>query len=336
MSALKNLKTALDELLGSPARITAAHLEVLAPLLDRATVIGIIDDVLSDAAAFEVIANRSYTHSLGFRKITLLEPEVELAGGRKGGLYQVRLHIWQPGDENTVPLVESKHEHSFDFISRVLIGEMENQCYTMHDLDDDDRALLQRLLARLDKLEREERVEANRLIEALEAERLAGFGSDQAANEAIVCDRERFCKLLEVEAGELNRLVGLAGRYEYDVKASVFGGKYVHSLTRRVKLDPHGILKLRPGDLYHHGHDYVHRLYMAAQKANATIIVTTPVFQGANGASFQHPTWFAGDDVSYERRMYTQDELRAVMTAFRAQLALAPVADGRLLDVAAI
>lgn len=334
MDALKTLEAALNELLGLPPHITREHLELVEPLLSRESTIRLIDAVLADSSALATIAARSYTHTLGFRKITLLEPVFDLPGGGKA-TYQVRLHIWQPDSEITVPLVESKHEHSFDFISRLLLGEMENQCYTMHELTEPEQRLLNRLHARLQELGVDDRKEANRGVEVLEALRMAALGSQQASLEGLTVDRSRTCQLLSVTDGELDVLVGLHGRFQYDAAASTFGGNYVHKMTGSVKLRPHGVLKLVAGDLYHHAHQFIHRLYMRAQKQNATLIVATPVMQDLPGASFQHPTWFSGENVGYARKMYKPDELAAVLRRFRAELeTLTYNGNGRVLDVA--
>ncbi len=334
MDALKVLESSLNGLLGLPPHIVRAHLESVAPLLSGEATIRLIDAVTADDAALAVIAARSYTHTLGFRKITLLEPVFDLPGGGKAS-YQVRLHIWQPDSDITVPLVESKHEHSFDFISRVLLGEMENQCYTMHELTEPEQALLARLCTRVEELGTDDRREANRGVEVLEALRMAARGSNQAAEEKLSVDRTRMRELLAVSDDELDLLIGMQGRFQYDAVASTFGGNYVHKMTGSVNLRPWGVLKLVAGDLYHHAHQFIHRLYIKPQKSNATLIVTTPVAQDVAGASFQHPTWFSGENVGYARKMYTVDELRAVLTQFRAQLAALESAGAeRLLDVA--
>lgn len=334
MNALQILEQTLNHVLGMPPAIRRMHLEVLNPFLSREATIRLIEAVLADEAALSVIAARSYTHTLGFRKVTFAEPVFDLPDGSKGS-YQVRLHIWQPDSDITVPMVESKHEHSFDFISRVLIGEMENQCYTMHDLTDVEQALVIRLRERVEQLLSDDRRAANQGVEVLEALCFAALGSQQAVTEGLQVDRESLKELLAVNDEELDLLVSLQGRFEYDPVASTFGGNYVHKMTDTVSLRPFGVLKLKAGDLYHHAHQYIHRLYMRAQKANATLIVTTPVSFGAAGASFQHPTWFAGDNVGYARRMYTADELRVVLTQFRDQLlALSEPDEARMLDVA--
>ncbi len=332
MSALTSLKMALDKLLGLPPHIYGKHLAEIDQLLNLEHTLRILGETESDDDALSVIAARSYTHSLGFRKITLLEPSITLADGSKSW-YQVRLHLWAPGKHKAVPLVESKHEHSFDFISRVLVGEMENQCYTARPLTDEEDAVLQRLRKRLELLDENDRALAHEGIEALQTIRLASLGSEQAVKQGLSVDRTRLQEVLSCTDDELDVLANMHGRYEYDATASTFGGNYVHRLTSTISLVPAAVLKLQAGDLYHHPNQFIHRLFIERQP-NATIIVTTPRTHGVNGASFQHPTWFSGENANYGRRMYTVAELKEVLQDFRTLLSKqAAQPAGRLLDV---
>jgi hypothetical protein len=322
-----HLQNTLSGLLGVPPRITPSHLSAVAPLLTPATTISIIESILSDQTLLDLVAGRSYTHSLGFRKITLLDPGFVLPEqkDKRGNGYTVRLHIWESsahatGAAPTVPLVEAKHEHSFDFISRILYGGMETQCYTSEPLTAVEAADLKHLLARLETLEESQRRQVSRSMEALETLRLKAFGSAQADSEAVNCDRNALQQLLAVDADQLERIANLQGRYQYDLTASTFGGDYVHKLIHHVSLKPALVKKLEAGDLYFHGHRLAHRLYMPANQPNATLVITTQVSQEAIGASFQHPTWFSGEHVGYPRRMYSSAELQAILTEFKQQL----------------
>lgn len=333
MSALNRLKNALDSLLGVPPRISGAQLKAIDPLLSLEATLQLIGEVREDSEAVATIAARSYTHSLGFKKITLLEPTINLADGGKSW-YQVRLHLWTGNEKNAVPMVEAKHEHSFDFISRVLVGEMENQCYTVRQLDAEGQRLSDKLQAVLAGMADTDRTFVHRSVQALETMSLAGLGSKQAAEEGLFVDRDQLLKLLGLSDEELDHVVRLNGRYEYDAVASTFGGNYVHKLTGSVSLKPSVVLNLNAGDLYHHPNAFIHRLFIPRQP-NATIIVTTPRTHGVNGASFQHPTWFSGDNANYPRRMYSVAELLEGLGSFETLLkaSSAQGAGGRLLDV---
>lgn len=335
--SLALIQQRLDTLLGDQPHINAGLLASLQPLLNRASVLAIIEDVLHDESLAAEIAARSYTHTLGFNKIVLLDPGCMLSDGRRGYGYQLRLHIWQAGADGAVPLVESMHEHSFDFISHMLTGDvMENQCYRMQPLTPADSALAARFIEALMRLSNSDKHGVNKQLEALEAERLRPYASQQADTEGLlaIIDRAWLMRVLALESGDLDFLVALQGRYQA-VAPQVEAGSYVHKLTEMIKLGPHGVLRLHPGDTYHHGHDFAHRLYIRAGQPNSTMLVTTPVSQDAMGGSFQRPSWVPGADVAYARRMYTARELQDMLAIYKKEL-LAQVepAHTRLLDVA--
>ncbi len=324
-SKLNELEALLKTELGSPPQVKSAHLSSLAGHINAATVIAVIGEILADDALLALVANRSYTHSLGFRKITLID-----CG------FTVRLHIWDPElSTSAVPLVESKHEHSFDFVSRILYGGMETQCYSADGVDEVYMGYLAALLTRLEKLSVDERKEASALIAALETSSLSALGSLQAAQEGVKGNQARLKELLAVSDEELDILVNIQGRYQYDTVKSVFGGEYFHKLVDYTHLTPLMVVRLAAGDLYFHGHEYAHRLYMPASQPNATLVVTSQVSKEAIGASFQHPTYYSGDQVGYARRMYTTEEMRETLTAFKAKLeALPALSNDKLVDLA--
>ena len=324
-SKLNELEALLKTELGSPPQVKSAHLSSLAGHINAATVIAVIGEILADDALLALVANRSYTHSLGFRKITLID-----CG------FTVRLHIWDPElSTSAVPLVESKHEHSFDFVSRILYGGMETQCYSADGVDEVYMGYLAALLTRLEKLSVDERKEASALIAALETSSLSALGSLQAAQEGGKGNQARLKELLAVSDEELDILVNIQGRYQYDTVKSVFGGEYFHKLVDYTHLTPLMVVRLAAGDLYFHGHEYAHRLYMPASQPNATLVVTSQVSKEAIGASFQHPTYYSGDQVGYARRMYTTEEMRETLTAFKAKLeALPALSNDKLVDLA--
>jgi len=326
----------LHALLGMPPRISAAHLQAVAALIDRQSTLKIIESVLSDPGALQQIAARSYTHTLGFKKIVLLDPGLDLPDGSRGFGYQLRLHLWEPGTTGSAPLVESMHEHSFDFISHLLEGQMENQCYNIEPSSAGNELLLSRMLLQLRELSASERMELNRQMEAGEAVRLQPYESLQAAAEGLDArfDRRWLLEKLGLAPEELLTAIGMHGRYQ-SVMSGTQAGTYVHRLVENINLKPYAVLRLRAGDTYHHPHRFAHRLYIPANQSNATMIVTTPVSQSAMGGSFQRPSWIDGSDVSYSRTVYTTEELAATLRAFHARLkSQAQTGSGRLLDVA--
>lgn len=335
MGILQEVKAKLDEICGIPPKLIGSHLSRLAPLIDRKGTLSILDQVLQDEQLLGEIAARSYTHTLGFRKLVLLDPGFALPDGSFGYGYQLRLHVWDASGQCGVPLVESMHEHSFDFISHMLMGEMENQCYKIEPVDLED-PLVTRVLARRARLSDTDAVLANQQLEALESLRLSGVGSLQSAveNSSAQVDIAKLSDLLGLPVEDVEKSVALQGRYQA-VSSAVSGGGYVHRLVQMVRLVPHVVLSLKAGDTYYHPHQFAHRLYIRAGQSNATMIVTTPVSQEAKGGSFQRPTRVAGSEVNYARQLYTADHLAVMLQRFRDQLRATTTKGGnRLLSVA--
>ncbi len=324
-SVLQEVKGVLDGIAGSPPHIEKCDMHRIAPLINRAGTLRIIEAVLSDEAALSIIAARSYTHTLGFRKVVLLDPGVELSDGTCGYGYQLRLHVWEPGQDSGVPLVESMHEHSFDFVSHLLLGEMENQCYQIGSTEADN-PLVKQVLGCQSALPAESIAVVNRQIEAMEAMRLAAYGSQQFREGCGEVDRVSLAGLVGISEADLDAVVSLQGRYQ-SVASGTAGGGYVHRLEEMVKLIPHAVLRLRSGDTYYHPRQFAHRLYIRAGQANATMILTTPVSQNAKGGSFQRPTRVAEPEVNYARRIYSPGELHAMLVDFRERLMLTPAED---------
>lgn len=334
---LEELKNKLDRMLGGPheAHIETGHMQEMATLLNGPTALEIIDQILADESLLIEVAGRSYTHSLGFKKIILLDPGLALPEGTDGTRefgWQLRLHIWEPGQG--VPLVESMHEHSFDFISHVLDGTMENQCYLVEPLDDAQQRIWAAFRRKLEELTPPEITQINNLLELLEARRLTKLGSKQAWDDESTPETETLLETLAalsaLPPAELPELISLQGRYQA-VSTSCEKGSYVHQLKEMVSMRPHEVFRLQAGDTYFHPHAIAHRLYMGSQ-ASSTLLVTAPAAQDAMGGSLQRPTWVPGNEVSYERRMYDPAELKAILLAYRSRLT--PVTPGRLVDIA--
>lgn len=81
----------------------------------------IINFVTSDATTCELNASKSFVHSLGFRKIVLVNLENNL---------QLRLHVWNPKE---IKSIMTPHTHPWDFQSVVLKGKIRNIKYLETD-----------------------------------------------------------------------------------------------------------------------------------------------------------------------------------------------------------
>ncbi len=140
--------------------------------------------------------------------------------------------------------------------------------------------------------------------------------------------------LLHLEECEIDEIVSFAGRY-LSVSDDTGEGKYQHRLSQTVRLCPHAVLKLKAGDTYFHPHPYAHRLYIRANQANATILLTSPASQEALGGSFQRPSWVPDSDITYSRSMFNPAKLKETLAVFVRQLKTYPEIDSpRLFDVA--
>lgn len=295
---------------GVPPRVTAAKLSNLSPLLSGHTVAALAREILADETLLKAVAARSYTHSLGFRKVTLFD---------KG--FTLRLHIWDPEAEaQAVPLKESKHEHSFDFISRILYGGMETHCYSMQLLSRGEEALVTRATRRLAKLSSSDAKLAGELLSAMEAEEAIALGSKQSLSPLAATAQEGLMTLLRLTAAQVAQIAKFNTRLQYDPKASVFGGNYILRSIGNTKLISHSVTQLKAGDLYFHGHELAHRLYMPANQPNATLVVTTQVSDDALGSSLQNVLSVQDEKSEFARRMYTAEEMRNVLQALLTRI----------------
>jgi len=82
----------------------------------------LLRSLLADRQSMAVAAAQSYTHPLGFDKLTLaILKDLD---------YQLRLHIWWPDRENAI---EDVHNHRFAFASAVLDGALKMQTFERAD-----------------------------------------------------------------------------------------------------------------------------------------------------------------------------------------------------------
>jgi hypothetical protein len=81
----------------------------------------LVRNILSDEDWLEAVAGASFRHVLGFDKFVLVS-------ARPAG--QMRVHVWWP-DETRVR--EDVHNHRFDFVSFVLVGQMRTRLYRPSD-----------------------------------------------------------------------------------------------------------------------------------------------------------------------------------------------------------
>lgn len=96
----------------------------LTEILRTESALRIIRETLDDDQALSETAVRSYTHTNGFDKLTLLsgkEPE-----------FKLRLHVWWPGG-NSGKIGEFIHNHRWFFRSTTLTGTVHVETFTQRD-----------------------------------------------------------------------------------------------------------------------------------------------------------------------------------------------------------
>lgn len=263
--------------------------------INRNNVIELLKEIIEDKEKLEEISKRSYTHALGFDKIVLM---VDKSTPYKP---ELRLHLWYP-ETNGVPLVESLHEHSFNFISTVLSGHLENQMFSLEDLNKEDNQLLNKYMAKLNKLTIEEKSFINSQIEILEALNLKDFGSDQFVKMGLeqTYQKQKVMNLLDMSEEEWSKLCMYEGHF---VSNRVSGEKkaYKHVFNKHVKLLPYNVMKINKNEYYFHPYQKPHRLYYDNKVLNSTMLITTRILENPQGGSLQRPSYLEENEKGYEK-----------------------------------
>lgn len=142
--------------------ITDANHHELAPLLNRESLIGLIDSMLANPNDLEEIAAESYDNPLGFGKLVLLDGKKFNQPG-----FKLRVHTWYPNALNREN-VEKPHEHHWDYASSVLAGSLENHKLLKHELNDEERTRVDRFITKLDSFSEESKKHVVKLFEMTE------------------------------------------------------------------------------------------------------------------------------------------------------------------------
>lgn len=280
--------------------IQQSDLPFIQQTLNRTSVISLLEDILLQPELINKICDRSYSHALGFDKIVLVDISKDIPECTQKT--QVRLHIWEPMNDNALPIVESLHEHSFDFISTVLSGHLENQQFELSRLSDIQIKLLEKLKNLMTTLNPTDLLFLNEQVEILEALKLKDLNSQQfdKMNMNKSLDIERAIHLTGFTKDELFELTTLEGHY---ISNRVAGERkaYKHVLNDYVALKGHHVMLLDKGEYYFHPYQLPHRLYYDNTVLNSTILVTTPVPSNPKGGSLQRPTYVQSGEQNYDK-----------------------------------
>jgi len=284
-------------------------------VLNKESIISLLEDILQQPELLKKIGERSYTHALGFDKIVLVDLSKDLE--QKYQKTQVRLHIWNPLKTNALPIVESLHEHSFDFISTILSGHLENQQFKLSAMTPEKQVLLDKLLKVVPTLSAEELHFVNHQVEILEAIGLLSFGSKQLVKMKMHEDYDlyKLRRLLKMSSEEVFSLPSIEGHY---VSNRIAGEKkaYKHVLKEYVLLKSHNVLSLNKGDYYFHPHQLAHRLYYDNSILNSTVLVTTPVAENPEGGSLQRPTYVQSNEKAYDKISFSEDGFKETLITY--------------------
>lgn len=328
---LQSIETQIAHILTDSPHVTEDNCDRLGSILTQETAVRILNELLTSPERLEKVSKQSYRHTLGFDKFILLDPGMMLENGLKGYGWQLRLHIWWPGTNRGVPVVESMHEHSFDFTSTVLAGEIENQRFTTRPLRTEEEAIAKKLQHILSGMTEAEKQDINNRLEALLALRLSEAGSclvdvlGGADHLNLIANIAHLGTLLNMDKPELETILYLHDRFE-SVSSTLKKGEYIHQMTGQVILEPAYVQKISAGQNYFHPHRHIHRL-INQDSLQATLLITTPVSQTAKGGSLQRPTYVAPNqnknaDVIYSRQMYTPMETAVIIGKFLKTLSL--------------
>lgn len=280
----------------------------------------ILDEIISDDELLELIAERSYTHALGFDKIVLTDLSKDFNIDNK---VQLRLHIWHP-QEDSLPITESLHEHSFNFISTILSGKLENQSFKISSLSEKEKIVLNTLLKSLENLSEKEKNFLNDQIELLEILKLGNLNSsqyDKSIEKGI--NRDKILELInsKLESSDFKDemvevLTKFQGRY---ISNRVRGEKkaYKHVFKEYVGLEIDNVLSVSKGDYYFHPYELPHRLYYDNKNTNATVLITTPIQSNPQGGSLQRPTYYEEDEKGYEKISISANDLKNKLLKLR-------------------
>lgn len=269
--------------------------------------IKLLKEIINNENLLKKISERSYTHALGFDKIVLFDMSTDTDYNNK---VQLRLHLWNPNSFG-VPMIESMHEHSFNFISTILKGNLENQIFEMKNLNEEEKKELNIFLDIISKIDLKEKEFLNEQIELLEIKRLEKFCSNQY-NSSIddKINLEKIKILLDNKIKNIPNITMYQGHY---ISNRVRGEKksYQHVFSKYISLLPKNVLKLKQGDYYFHPYEYPHRLYYDNKELNATLLVTTPILSNPQGGSLQRPTYMEESEKNYEKMAINKEELRS-------------------------
>jgi hypothetical protein len=298
----------------SQNEITLKDMDYFKENFNKVKVVSILENILNDDKLLKTISDRSYTHALGFDKIVLMDLSKDIEGCNTKT--QLRLHLWD-AQNDAVPMVESMHEHSFNFISTVLSGRLENQIFKVGDISEKEALILEKLNIVLEKIKNKEKEFINQQLEIIEAIKLEEIGSNQLL-ELKMQENANIAKAMKItgfNSQELYQLTAIEGHY---VSNRVRGEKkaYKHVFNKYLNIVPHEVMHIEEGGYYFHPYQYPHRLYYDNKILNSTILITTPVKDNPQGGSLQRPTYINENEKDYDKKSITVEQMKIKLESY--------------------
>ena len=295
--------------------IKKSDMNLFKDLINFDNIHSLLNNILEDDQLLEKLAKRSYSHTLGFDKIVLVDLSKDVSPDLPK--VQLRLHIWEP-DNLSVPIVESLHEHSFDFVSLILTGKLENQVFQVSDVEDKYKPILSKIKDLYKKLSQEDKVFINEQIEIIEAIKLKekiSFQLDEL-NMLENYDIEKLTSITGLTESECFDLASIQGRY---VSNRVRGEnkEYKHIFEENKLVYPLRVEHHGEGEYYFHSYVNPHRLYYDNTVINSTMLITTPTPLNPQGGSFQRPTYIEDSEINYNKIKIDVDAFRMKIEKIR-------------------
>lgn len=319
------IKERLDIFFSAERDITATNFSKLGDVFNKDVLIHLLREVVTDPQKLADIARRSYRHSLGFSKIILLEDwkqhffETGVPPGKHA--YDIRLHIWWPNFTSRGPvLAEGRHEHRWNFASRLITGSFENHRYDPRPLSRATQTAFQKYQNALSALPPEKQRSIIDRIEKLELS-MESPTSEMATRSGgqRVLARQADERSLRIELGLTKFELGLVRhvflKYGNQLRPHSGQEAYVQDETSYLKL--RDVEKYSTGQLYFHPIELPHRLFVNPDTMTSTFIIVGPPSKTQTPGQFRRSPLETNREEAVENRtFFTAETLKSELERY--------------------
>ena len=313
----KNLLSFVDKNY-SHRSVNAKDISILSPYFNKNSVISCLKDIINTPELLEKIASRSYLHTLGFYKIVLVDSNSDLSDFDVKT--QVRLHLWKPNEES-VDFTESLHEHSFDFVSHVISGKIENQSFYKNRISPFEKVMVGKVKSVIDKFFQNNSIVISRtenILEDIFKSEIAKK-SPNVKNSSLPSLAPALLSNISNSTGlsfdKLSALAFVFGFYQSD-RISGNIKSYKHILKDYYTLPIASVAEISEGQSYFHSYEFPHRLSYDSNYFNGTILLTSHIPENPEGGSFQRPTFNVGEEKDYTKKKVSKEELYQLLNEY--------------------